>query len=137
MKRDVPTVHESATVEEIFELLVSSSHKRVVVVDDKRRVVGIIADSDLISKVSRESWPGLMEILVSKVSIERVSGTGRKHLQKLRARFARELMTRGVITVRDRCLSPAPWRFPRKSASSVCRWWTPKASCLESWDEPK
>src|SRR5581483_4099468 len=34
MTRDVPTVHESATVEEIFELLVSSAHKRVVVVDD-------------------------------------------------------------------------------------------------------
>jgi CBS domain-containing protein len=102
MTRDVPTMQESATVEEIFELLVSSSHKRVVVVDDKRHVVGIIADSDLISKVSRESWPGLMEILVSKVPIERVSGTARKHIQKLRARFARELMTRGVITVREK-----------------------------------
>jgi CBS-domain-containing membrane protein len=50
-------VHESATLEKVFELLVSSTHKRVVVVDDKRHVVGIIADSDLISKVSRESWP--------------------------------------------------------------------------------
>jgi CBS-domain-containing membrane protein len=102
MTRDVPSVHESATVEEIFELLVSSSHKRVVVVDDKRHVVGIVADSDLISKVSRESWPGLMEILVSKVPIERVSGTARKHIQKLRARSAKELMTRGVITVREK-----------------------------------
>jgi predicted transcriptional regulator len=94
-------VHESATVEEIFELLVSSSHKRVVVADDKRHVVGIVADSDLISKVSRESWPGLMEILVSKVPVERVSGTARKHIQKLRARSAKELMTRDVITVRE------------------------------------
>jgi CBS-domain-containing membrane protein len=101
MTRDVPTVHESATVEEIFELLVSSSHKRVVVADDKRHVVGIVADSDLISKVSRESWPGLMEILVSKVPVERVSGTARKHIQKLRARSAKELMTRDVITVRE------------------------------------
>jgi CBS domain-containing protein len=50
MTREVPTVHDSAIVEEIFELLVSSSHKRVVVVDDKRQVVGIIADSDLISR---------------------------------------------------------------------------------------
>jgi len=102
MTRDVPSVHESATVEEVFELLVSSAHKRVLVIDDKRRVVGIIADSDLISKVSRETWPGLMEILVSKVPIERVSGTARKHIQKLRARFARELMTRDVITVREK-----------------------------------
>jgi CBS domain-containing protein len=102
MTREVPTVHESATVEEIFELLVSSSHKRVVVVDDKRHVVGIVADSDLISRVSRESWPGITEILISKVPIAKVSGEARKHIQKLRARSAKDFMTRDVITVRDK-----------------------------------
>ena len=102
MTRDVPTVHESAGVEELFNLLVSSAHKRVVVVDDRRRVVGIIADSDLISRVSRETWPGLVEILVSKVPIEKISGSARQHLQKLRAKTAKDLMTRSVITVRDK-----------------------------------
>jgi len=102
MTREVPTVHDSAAVEEIFELLVSSSHKRVVVVDDKRQVVGIIADSDLISRVSRESWPGIMEVLISKVPIGTVSSEARRHIQKLRARSAKEFMTRDVITVRDK-----------------------------------
>jgi len=102
MTRDVPTVHESGTIEEIFELLVSSSHKRVVVVDDKRHVAGIIADSDLLSRVSRESWPGLMEILVAKLPIEKISGGARKHLQKLRAQTAKDLMTRSVVTVREK-----------------------------------
>jgi len=102
MTRAVPTVRESATIEEIFDLLVSSSHKRVVVVDDKRHVAGIIADSDLISKVSRESWPGVIEILIAKVPIGRISSEARKHIQKLRARSAKELMTRDVVTVRDK-----------------------------------
>jgi CBS domain-containing protein len=102
MVREVPTVHESATVEEIFDLLLSSSHKRVVVVDDRKRVVGIVADSDLISRVGRETWPGLLEILVSKVPIEKISGVSRAHLQKLRAKTAKDLMTRSVITVRDK-----------------------------------
>lgn len=102
MTRAVPTVRESATIEEIFDLLVSSSHKRVVVVDDKRHVAGIIADSELISKVSRESWPGVMEILIAKVPVGRISSEARKHIQKLRARSAKELMTRDVITVRDK-----------------------------------
>ncbi len=101
MTRDVPSVHESATLEEIFELLVSSSHKRVVVVDDQRHVAGIIADSDLIRKVSRESWPGVMEVLVSKVPIERIGATARKHILRIRARSAKELMTPDVITVRE------------------------------------
>lgn len=101
MTRDVPAVHESATLEEIFQLLVSSSHKRVVVIDDDRRVVGIIADSDLISRVSRENWPGLIEILVSKVPIEKISAAARQHVLKLRARSAKDLMTREPITVRE------------------------------------
>jgi CBS domain-containing protein len=101
MTREVPRVQESATIAQVFALLVSSSHKRVVVIDDRQRVVGIIADSDLISKVSRETWPGVLELLVSKVPIERISGPARKHIQRLHARFARELMTREVITVRE------------------------------------
>ncbi|HTY55892.1 MAG TPA: DUF190 domain-containing protein [Candidatus Binataceae bacterium] len=102
MTRNVPTVRESAPVEDIFQLLVSSSHKRVVVVDDHRRVAGIIADSDLLSRVSRENWPGLMEILAAKIPIDKISAGAREHLQKLRARTAKDLMTRGVITVREK-----------------------------------
>jgi len=102
MTRDVPTLHESATIDEIFDLLVSSSHKRVVVVDERRHVAGIIADSDLISKVSRESWKSVIEILISKVPIAAISGEARKHVQKLHARSAKELMTRDVITVREK-----------------------------------
>jgi CBS-domain-containing membrane protein len=102
MSREVPTLHESATIEQVFNLLVASSHKRVVVVDDGRHVAGIIADSDLISKLSREGSPGLLEILVSKIPIGKISDDARKDVQKLRARSARELMTREVITVRDK-----------------------------------
>jgi CBS domain-containing protein len=102
MTREVPTVHESATVEEIFELLVSSVHKRVVVLDDQRHVAGIIADSDLISRVSRESWPGIIEMLRARIPIARISAEARRHLQKLRARSVTELMTREVVTVHEK-----------------------------------
>jgi CBS domain-containing protein len=102
MTREVPTVHASATVEEVFELLVSSSHKRVVVIDDQCHVVGIIADSDLISRISRESWPGIVESLRARIPISRIGGEARKHLQKLRGKSVDTLMTREVITVRDK-----------------------------------
>ncbi len=102
MTREVATVTENATVEQVFNLLVSSSHKRVVVLDDKRRVSGIIADSDLISRVSRESWPGVMEMLISKVPLGHASVEARRHVQKLRARYAKDLMTHDVVTVREK-----------------------------------
>lgn len=102
MTREAPTVRASATIEEIFELLVSSSHKRVVVIDDQRHVVGIIADSDLISRVSRESWPGVVESLRARIPISRISGETRKHLQKLRGKSVEALMTRDVISVHEK-----------------------------------
>lgn len=101
MNRDVPTVGESASVEDVLELLVSSAHKRVVVVDGRRRVAGIITDSDLIARVSRESRPGLIEALVARAPIGEAASEARKHLRKLRARSAQELMTRDVVTVRE------------------------------------
>jgi CBS-domain-containing membrane protein len=83
-------------------LLVSSAHKRVVVIDNRRHVVGIIADSDLISRVSRESWPGILESLRARIPISRISADARRHMQKLRGKSVDALMTREVITVRDK-----------------------------------
>jgi CBS domain-containing protein len=51
--------------------------------------------------VSRETWPGLMEILASHVPINKVSADARKHIAQVRARSAEELMTREVVTVRE------------------------------------
>jgi CBS domain-containing protein len=101
MTAEVPTVHEDANIEQIFDLLVGSSHKRVVVVNQKRHVIGIVADSDLISRVSRESWPGIMGVFISKIPISKVSGEARKHIERLRARLVKDFMTREVTTVRD------------------------------------
>ena len=101
MTKEVPTVDQAASIEQVFELLVGSSHKRVVVVDAASHVAGIIADSDLISRVSRESWPGLIEILAAHVPIDKVSAAARKHVAQVRARSAAELMTPDVVTVRE------------------------------------
>lgn len=100
MTRDVPTVHASAGVAELFELLVSSTHKRVVVLDERRRVVGIIADSDLVSRVAPESRPGIIQMLVARVPLGKTSEETRKHLARLHGQTAADMMTREVVTVR-------------------------------------
>ncbi len=101
MDRSVPTVHESASLAEILELLVASAHKRVVVVDDARRVAGIIADSDLVSRVSPETRPGLIEALVARVPLGKATQEARRHLARMRGQVAADLMTREVVTVRE------------------------------------
>lgn len=101
MTTEVPAVKEDASLEEIFELLVASANKRVVVVDEARHVKGIIADSDLIMRLSRETWPGLVEMLAARVPVDRISGPARAHIAKVRARTAAELMTPDVVCVRE------------------------------------
>jgi CBS domain-containing protein len=99
MHREVAAVNQLATLAEVLELLVSSPQKRVVVINEARHVVGIIADSDLVSRVSSEARPGLIEMLMARVPIDRVSGASRRHLAKLRGRLAADLMTREVVTL--------------------------------------
>ncbi|HVC20196.1 MAG TPA: DUF190 domain-containing protein [Vicinamibacterales bacterium] len=101
MTREIATIGEAAPLGEVFERLVASPHKRVVVVDEARHVLGIIADSDLISRVGREHWPGLIELLTAGVPVDRVGGAARQRLQKLRGTSARDLMVREVVTVRE------------------------------------
>jgi CBS domain-containing protein len=101
MDATVATVTASTPIEEIFEQLVASAHKRVVVIDPSRRVIGIIADGDLLSRVGREHWPGLVELLASKAPVERLRGPARQQVQKLRGKTARDVMAANVVSVRE------------------------------------
>ncbi len=114
MTREVPSVPSSVSVEQTFDVLVSSAHKRIVVIDNQRHPVGIVADSDLISRVCRESWPGMLESLRARIPVSRINGEARRHLQRLRGKSVEALMTRGVITVHEKNAS-------RKRARAVGR----------------
>lgn len=100
MTRNAATVGETASLSELFDLLLSSTHKRVVVIDAERRVVGIIADSDLVSRIDPESRPGVIRMLVARVPLGKASEDARKQLARLHGQTAADLMTREVVTVR-------------------------------------
>lgn len=99
MDPDVPTVSPATPLPEVLTLLASTHAKRVVVVDAKRHVVGIISDSDLIARMSPEMHPGILEQLVSKLHLGAMSEEARRHLQKARGKTAADLMTADVVTL--------------------------------------
>lgn len=72
----------------------------MIVVDGARRIVGIIADSDLVSRVSPESRPGVLEALAARLRRGAAGAEARPNLARQRGRSAAELMTREVVTVR-------------------------------------
>jgi CBS domain-containing protein len=65
MLRDVPTVGPEAPLEEALDKLVASPLRRVVVVDESARVLGIVLDRELIKRYSQREKPGLLRTLAN------------------------------------------------------------------------
>lgn len=63
MLRDIPTVTPDTPLEEALNKLVATPLRRVVVVDQERRVVGIVLDRELIRRFSQQENPGLLRSL--------------------------------------------------------------------------
>jgi CBS domain-containing protein len=101
MLRDVPAVGVDAGLDEVIDLVVGSAAKRVVIVDDQRRPVGIITDTDLVQRLSPDASAGFVELVRSKIPLESVGGEARRHLAKIRGTHAGEIMTRPVTMVRE------------------------------------
>ncbi|MEW5957130.1 MAG: CBS domain-containing protein [Chloroflexota bacterium] len=92
MMINVPTVLSNASLAQVVELLVSHA-RRVVVVDDERRVVGIITDGDLIKRATETERGGIVQSLARRLPL------GQSDKFHLSGRVAAEVMTSPVITV--------------------------------------
>lgn len=94
MMTDVPEVSLDASLAEVVDLLVSHSRRRVVVVDQARRVVGIITDGDLIRRATAGERAGIVQSLMRRLP------PGQADKFHLERRTAAEVMTSPVVTVR-------------------------------------
>ncbi len=99
MDAAVPMVAPDALLSQVLAILGRDPSQRVVVINAEREVVGIISDTDLVSRMSPETHPGLLEQLVSKLPLGQRSIEARSHLQKARGKIAADLMTQPVVTL--------------------------------------
>jgi CBS domain-containing protein len=93
MMTNVPTVHVDASLAEVVELLVTSVQRRVIVIDDEHRVVGIITDGDLIKRALPTERNGIIQSLSRQLPLAQDDSF---HLSR---RAVAEVMTKPVITV--------------------------------------
>lgn len=93
MMTNVPTVRAGASLAQVVDLLVGNARRRVVVVDDDRRVAGIITDGDLLQRATETERPGIVQSLTRR---KPVGQTGSLHLQQ---RTAADVMTPNPICV--------------------------------------
>jgi CBS domain-containing protein len=89
MFTDVPTASPSDALPDVVTKLVASPLRRVVVVDDSKKVLGIVLDSDLLTRCGPASKPGLIKALFSFGREETTCPTG----------TAGEIMQTNVFTV--------------------------------------
>lgn len=98
MYADVPTVSPQATLEQVLQALEKNRRRRAVVVNEKREVLGIITDGDLLRRSRQKSHPGLLARLRRLVTGQPAAAQAR-HNTELGAETAVDLMTAPAITI--------------------------------------
>lgn len=97
MTKDVITVSPQTTVAEIAALLTKHGIAGVPVVDDERRVVGVVTEADLVVRSARPHFPHYIQLLEGFVFLESPKRFD-EEVRKMIAMTAEEIMTRDVIT---------------------------------------
>lgn len=89
MRSDVPTVHVDTRLPEVFQAVVSTRLHRAVVVDSRKRVLGVISDAELLQRVTPALHPSAIRSLMQRLAFVH-SSSDEQHAS---ARQAGDLMT--------------------------------------------
>ncbi|HXQ22071.1 MAG TPA: CBS domain-containing protein, partial [Candidatus Acidoferrales bacterium] len=96
MERQVPTVGETTPLADVVGKLLDSDVKRVLVLDARGKLAGIVTDTDLVARVDPDQRPGLLTTLRSRWNKE-----AQRQMQRAYGQRATDVMTTPVVTVRD------------------------------------
>lgn len=100
MQKDVVTVKEEATMQELAELLSINRISGVPVVDGENRVVGIATEGDLVAIDADIHFPHYIQFLDSVIFLESVKKFDER-LRKAAAYRVREIMSTEVVSVQQ------------------------------------
>ncbi|RMG93518.1 MAG: CBS domain-containing protein [Chloroflexi bacterium] len=107
MYKDVPVVLPTAKLEEILQAIERTQRRRVVVVDEERRVLGIITDGDILRRSQRRQHTGLWQRLRAVIAGEERPLVTLPDAQETAA----DLMSAPVITVQENVPLPEALRL--------------------------
>jgi CBS-domain-containing membrane protein len=67
MSKDVSLVHVNDDLIDVLQKMLNAPIKRVVVLDEQERAVGVITESDLVARVSPVERPNILQALAARV----------------------------------------------------------------------
>lgn len=97
MKKEVITVKPDTAVNQIAKLLYENNISGVPVVNDENKLLGVVSETDLITKVSGPHLPAHIQLLGGIIYLARPHEI-EDELNKIKAVTAGEIMTKELIT---------------------------------------
>ncbi|MBI4682487.1 MAG: CBS domain-containing protein [Nitrospirae bacterium] len=99
MTPDVITVQAEATVEELARILIEHKISGVPVVDDKKKILGIVTENDLIRKNKRFHIPTVIRLFDAYILLG--SGKAEEEIKKMAATTVDEIYIRKVVSINE------------------------------------
>ena len=99
MTKDVITIHPEATVEELARLLMEHKISGVPVVDNEKKLVGIVTENDLIRKNKRFHIPTVIRLFDAYILLG--SGKAEEEIKKMAATIVDEIYTQKVVSITE------------------------------------
>lgn len=97
MTRDVITIREEATVEELARLLIEHKISGVPVINDSNRLIGIVTENDLIRQNKRLHIPTIIRLFDAYIMLG--SGKMEEEIRRMAAITVGEICTKDVVTI--------------------------------------
>jgi CBS domain-containing protein len=99
MRTDIPVVGRAAPLGELLDAIASTRLNRAIVVDEDRRVLGIVTDAALLRRLSPEDHPSVLRVLMSRLPFVRLNPEDRTNLTRSVGSTAEQLMDLNLPTV--------------------------------------
>jgi CBS domain-containing protein len=99
MTKKVITIHPEATVEDLARLLMKNKISGVPVVDNKKKLVGIVTENDLIRKNKRLHIPTVIRLFDAYFLLG--SGKMEEEIKKMTADIVDDICTKNVVSITE------------------------------------
>ncbi|UCE71715.1 MAG: CBS domain-containing protein [Nitrospiraceae bacterium] len=99
MTKDVITATSGTTVEELARLLISHKISGVPVVNDDKKLIGIVTENDLIKKNKRFHIPTIIRLFDAYFLLD--SGKVEDEIKKMVATTVGEICTTKVVSIKE------------------------------------
>ncbi len=99
MTKDVITIHSAATVEELARLLIEHKISGVPVVNNKKELIGIVTENDLISQNKRLHIPTIIRLFDAFIVLG--SSKVEEEIKKMAATTVGEICTKKVVSITE------------------------------------